>query len=96
MATRPEEPSNLVELRFEYGQLRKEILQNDSLTLQILGATAVITGAIMTIAFSEAVESSAMKGFLFFVVEVIAIFAAVQTASRSHCTFLLHRTSALS
>jgi hypothetical protein len=84
-----QEQTDAEELRFEYDQLRKEILQNDHLTLQILWATAIINGAIMTIAFSEAVESSAMKGLLFFVVEVIAILAALQTASRSHSTFLI-------
>jgi hypothetical protein len=40
------------ELLFEYDQLRKEILGNYTLGVQILGATVTFVAVIMTLGFS--------------------------------------------
>ncbi|HEX8680812.1 MAG TPA: hypothetical protein VF707_00765 [Ardenticatenaceae bacterium] len=54
------------ELMFQYEQLRQEILAGGGITTQILAAATVITGAIISIVFSNAVEEDWAKGGLFF------------------------------
>ena len=75
------------QLLFEYDQLRKEILGNFTLGLQLLGGTVVFVSAIMTLAYSQAVRSFLEKGALFFVGEAIAVVGLMQTMSLAHSTF---------
>ena len=42
MSTPTEEAERFEQLRFEYAQLRKKILQNDTLTMQILPGLALL------------------------------------------------------
>ena len=84
-----EQERTLAELMFEYEQLRQEILQNDVLTLQILGATVLLVGTIMGIAFSEAVKSFAVKGVLFFMADVVALVGMLQHTDRGRSSFLI-------
>jgi hypothetical protein len=81
----PEERTK--QLLFEYEQLRKEILGNFTLGLQLLGGTVTFVAVIMTLAYSEAVESYLAKGALFFVGEGIAFVGLMQTMSLAHSTF---------
>lgn len=75
------------ELLFEYEQLRKEILANFSLGVQILGGTVTFVAVIMTLGFSEAVKSNLAKAALFFVAESISFIGMLQTLSLAHSTF---------
>lgn len=89
MPQEQEQEHTLAELMFEYEQLRQEILQNDVLTLQILGATVLLVGTIMGIAFSEAVKSFAVKGVLFFMADVVALVGMLQHTDRGRSSFLI-------
>lgn len=75
------------ELLFEYDQLRKEILGNFNLGLQILGGTVTFVAVIMTFGFSQAVQSNLAKAALFFVGETVAFIGLIQTMSLAHSTF---------
>ncbi|HYX71760.1 MAG TPA: hypothetical protein VE732_03245 [Nitrososphaera sp.] len=75
------------ELLFEYDQLRREILGNFSLGVQILGATVTFVAVIMTLGFSGAVKSHLAKAALFFVGETITFIGMLQTLSLAHSTF---------
>lgn len=75
------------ELLFEYDQLRKEILGNFTLGIQILGGTVTFVAVIMTLGFSEAIKSYLAKAALFFVGETIAFIGLTQTMGLAHSTF---------
>ena len=75
------------ELLFEYDQLRKEILGNFTLGVQILGGTVTFVAVIMILGFSDAVKSYLAKAALFFVGESIAFIGMLQTLSLAHSTF---------
>lgn len=75
------------ELLFEYDQLRKEILGNFSLGVQILGGTVTFVAVIMTLGFSGAVKSYLAKAALFFVGESIAFIGMLQALNLAHSTF---------
>lgn len=75
------------ELLFEYDQLRKEILENFTLGVQILGGTVTFVAVIMTLGFSGAVKSYSAKAALFFVGESIAFIGMLQTLSLARSTF---------
>lgn len=91
MDTNKTSPINLPseELLFEYDQLRKEILHNDTLTIQILGGIVLLAGALMSVAFSEAVTDLWVKGFLFFLVQLIACIGVWQTIDRGRSTYVI-------
>src|SRR5215210_2216272 len=82
-----EDESKTRELLFEYEQLRKEILGNFTLGLQILAGTVTFVAVVMTLGFSEALKSFLAKAALFFVGEAIAFIGLMQTMSLAHSTF---------
>lgn len=75
------------ELLFEYEELRKEILSNFTLGIQILGGTVTFVAVIMTLGFSEAIKSYLAKAALFFVAEAIAFIGLNQIMSLAHSTY---------
>jgi hypothetical protein len=77
------------ERMFEYDQLRKEILHNDTLTMQILGGVVVVASALMSVAFGINVQNLLIKGLLFFFAEIIAIIGLGQTIDRERSTFII-------
>jgi hypothetical protein len=79
--------SNLQELLFEYEQLRKENLQNETVVLQIMGASAVLVTAILGVVFSETVQKSSGKGFLLFVATIVLLTGMSQIIDRWRTTF---------
>ncbi len=81
------QPEKQRELLFEYDQLRKEILENFSLGVQILGGTVTFAAVIMTLGFSGAVQNYSAKAALFFVGESIAFIGMLQTLSLARSTF---------
>jgi hypothetical protein len=76
-------------LLFEYDQLRKEILHNDTLTIQILGGIALLAGILMSAAFRNEVPNLWVKGFLFFLVQLIACIGVWQTVDRGRSTYVI-------
>jgi hypothetical protein len=84
-----QEESNLKELLFQYEKLREEILHNDTLAFQILGATIVVVSTIFGIAFSQAVFTAKGRGFLFAVADAVAIIGMFQGVDRQRSTFLI-------
>jgi len=89
MAAPNEQADKSQELIFEYDQLRKEILHNDAVSLQILGATVVISASIMSITFSEAVKSLTTKGLLCFMAEAVVFIALWQVIDRARSSYLI-------
>lgn len=75
------------ELLFEYEELRKEILNNFTLGIQILGGTVTFVAVIMSLGFSEAIKSYLAKAALFFVGEAIAFIGLNQSMNLAHSTF---------
>ena len=61
-----QEERALKELMTEHDQLRKEILQNDTLEVQILVGTLALTAAAISFASSEVITNALMKVGLFF------------------------------
>ena len=79
--------NDIQELLFEYEQLRKEILQNDTLVLQIMGGTAVLVTAILGVVFTETVQQTAGKGFLVYVATIVTLLGLSQVIDKHHDTF---------
>src|SRR5258708_7881689 len=75
------------ELLFEYGELRKEILNNFTLGIQTLGDTVTFVAVIMTLGFSVAIKSYLARAALFFVGEAIAFIGLNQTMNIANSTF---------
>lgn len=75
------------ELMFEYGELRKEILNNFTLGIQTLGGTVTFVAVIMTLGFSQAIQSYLAKAALFLVGEAIALIGLNQTMNIANSTF---------
>lgn len=82
-----EKQAERTELLFEYDQLRKEILNNFTLGIQILGGTVTFVAGIMTLAFSQAASNLLGKASLFFVAETIAFIGLNQTMNLANSTF---------
>jgi hypothetical protein len=82
-----EPESKREELLFEYEELRKEILSNFTLGVQILGGTVTFVAVIMTLGFSEAIKSYLAKAALFFVAEAIAFIGLNQIMNLAHGTY---------
>ena len=76
------------ELLFEYDQLRKEILQNDTLTMQIFGATVLLAGTIITITSSLQINLT-LSGALIFVVWLVTVIALHQAVDRGRSSFVI-------
>jgi len=80
---------SLEELMFEYDQLRREILQNDTQSIQILAGVVLLVSALTTIAFGGGVPSLLVKGILFLLAQVIACIGLWQTVQRTHTGFMI-------
>src|SRR5207249_3739353 len=77
-------------LRFAYDQLRKEILQNDIITIQILGFILIFTGALIGFAASAVMKDAFfMKAILFLFAEGIAFIGMLQAIDRGRSTILV-------
>lgn len=77
------------ELMFMYDQLRKEILHNDTLTLQTLIALVALNSAMFVLAASTAVSDSHVKAIIFFVAEGIALLGLFQVVDRGRSTYIV-------
>jgi hypothetical protein len=70
------------ELMFEYDQLRREILQNDVMAIQISGGVFLIVSALMGFALTREGVDNLIKGSLFIVAGIAAIYGLFQTTWR--------------
>jgi len=77
----PLSDSQKADLRFEYEQLRQEIIHNDTLTLQIIGAILVLSGVLLPIAFAKDTNIP-HRWLLFLGMEVIAFLGLYQNTER--------------
>jgi hypothetical protein len=74
----------LEELLFEYDQLRREILQQDIQSIQVVAGVLVLVSALMTVAFRVAVSNLLVKGLLFLLAQVIVCIGLWQTVQRAY------------
>ena len=77
------------ELMFEYDQLRREILQQDSQSIQVLVGVILLVSGLTTIAFGVAVSSLLVKGILFLLVQVIVCIGLWQTVQRAYISLTI-------
>ena len=77
--------SLIEELLFEYGELRKEILQNDILTSEILQRTIIATGAVAGFAFSQNFDLR-LKAILFIFTAIVCLIGISQNIDRLRST----------
>lgn len=83
-------PDSLIDqLIFEYDQLRKETLQTDVITLQILAGVLVITTALMSLAFSDKISPNELKSTLFFMTEIVGFIGLLQNTDRVKSTIII-------
>lgn len=82
-----QDQNNLQELLFEYEQLRKEILQNETIALQIMGAMAVLVTAILGAVFSQANQDTIGEGFLVYVATIVTLIGISQIIDRWRSIF---------
>lgn len=81
--------SSLEELMFEYEQLRREILQQDAQSIQVLVGVILLVSGLTTIAFGVAVSSLLVKGILFLLVQVIVSTGLWQTVQRAYTSLTI-------
>jgi hypothetical protein len=86
--TLQEQKSTPEELKFEYDQLRKEIMQNDLLTVQVMAGIIILTGALMGFASNQTVDPL-LKAFLFFFLEITALIGLMQNTDRMRSTYAI-------
>jgi len=79
----------LDELMFEYDHLRREILQQDIQSIQVVGGVILLVSALMTIAFGVAVSSLLVKGLLFLLAQVIVCIGLWQTIQRAYTSLTI-------
>jgi hypothetical protein len=72
----------------EYGELRKELLQNDQMMLSMLGFMLAFSGASLTFAFGQWLPNPALAAAALFVTEGVAIVVALETLDRARNTFM--------
>ena len=77
------------ELIFEYDQLRREILQQDMQSIQVVAGVIFLVSALMTIAFNVAASSLLVKGLLFLLAQVIASVGLWQTVQRAYTSLTI-------
>jgi hypothetical protein len=77
------------ELMFEYDQLRREILQQDMQSIQVLVGVVLLVSGLTTIAFGVAVTSLLVKGILFLLVQVIVSIGLWQTVQRAYISLTI-------
>lgn len=78
--------NKLKQLQFEYDQLRKEILHNDILSLQLLGGIILFTGSIAGISFAGS-KTMEVRGILFFIAQSVSIIGLFLSIDREYSTF---------
>jgi hypothetical protein len=85
------EPSTTDQVLFEYGEIRKEILQNEMLAMQALIAMLVVSSSIMTIAFSDIITNDQgwQRALLFFGAGLIAYLSLWQNSQHIEGNFRL-------
>ncbi|MDQ5822939.1 MAG: hypothetical protein M3441_01865 [Chloroflexota bacterium] len=76
------------DIRFEYEQIRNEIVANIRETLQVLGGTLVFSGALMSVALSQIITNPGMRTFVFIAAGVINLLGTAQTFDRGRVVFL--------
>jgi hypothetical protein len=79
----------LEELMFEYDHLRREILQQDIQSIQVVGGVILLVSALMTMAFGIAVSSLLVKSLLFLLVQVIVCIGLWQTIQRAYTSLTI-------
>jgi hypothetical protein len=77
------------DLKFEYEQLRKEILLHNTLTMQWFGAVLVLVGTILSITLSNIVPLPLMKAGLLFFAWLVAILGMANSMDRGRSTHLI-------
>lgn len=77
------------ELMFEYDQLRKEIMHNDTLSLQILGATIIFSTAIIGFISSPTIQKEWLKGTLCFIPFCISFISLWASIDRARSTYAI-------
>src|SRR5216683_3117183 len=75
------------EVLLEYGELRKELLQNDQMTLNMLGFALVFASTALTIAFAQWRQNQLLAAAALLSAEGITIAVALQTLERARNTF---------
>lgn len=89
MESRQLDHSNEDDLRFEYDQLRKEILQNDQMTLQIMAFVLTAVGAILAIAFSDQQMLPPTKAILLLLAAFIALVGMNLETERVYVMYII-------
>jgi hypothetical protein len=77
------------ELRFEYDQLRKEILNNSTVSLQMLGGILVITGVVLNAALDKGVSDPKEKAALIGFIWLLASLGMLFTRDRARSTGMI-------
>jgi hypothetical protein len=72
----------------EYSELRKELLQNDAMTQQMLGFVVVFAGTAFTLAFGQFVQNPPLAAAALLTGEAVAIAVSLQTIDRARNTFM--------
>lgn len=81
--------ARIEDLRIEYNLLRTEILHNDTLVLQILGAILVLIGTAFTVAFSGLIDEPIVRGVILVSTAAIALVGMSQGIDRARGSFLI-------
>lgn len=76
----PQSPDE--QLMFLYDKLREEIMQNVSLSFQILASTVLFVGTIMTIALSASEQEPLIKALIFALAEITVLAGWAQRVDR--------------
>lgn len=77
------------EQRFEYDKLREEILHNSTIILQIQGVTLLITGAIIGVAFSQAISQRPARGLLLYSAIFVSYVGFIQGMDHAKGIFII-------
>lgn len=77
------------DLRFEYDQLRKEILQNDQMTLQIMAFVLTAVGATLAIVFSGEQMEPPIKAILLLLAAFIALVGMNLETERVYVMYII-------
>lgn len=72
---------NSEELLFEYGELRKEILQNDTLILQIMSVILSLVGLLMGFAITQT-QDTIIQSIIFLVCCLLSCFGVYHSTDR--------------
>ena len=76
-------------LEFQYGELRKELLQNPSLVAQVTAAVLAFSGVTLTLMFGEALTEPLLKGIASLTAASISTVAAFILVARSRTAVVI-------